>query len=472
MHDEYCFRLNEDIVKHFKSSLCSITKTVQISLQQPTSSMVESNISNCPPGSVAGAAASSLSNGVRCGVLETRVREAWFRVSVVLEADYLSVSLDECDPVDQSTTLNGTLGSNHSGNDLSNNSGVTASPSTTDNNLDGEESNNNLDTGGIDICNVPDEIANQKRHVRVVKSENNGLGISIKGGKENRMPILISKIFRGMAAESTKALYVGDAILSVNGEDLKDSTHEYAVKVLKKAGRVVDLEVKFLREVTPYFRKASIISEVGWELQRPFLYSVVGASPVPIQTPPRADTRYIPLQLTHLARNLKFHDPEQRSFELHSPDAVHSCILRATDTQEALIWFNALHLAIDKCSKKALFDANRILLPLIGELKHFGWLSRKVMNDQVLFFFTFFYRSLSKRVTKKNFFFSHIVQILKAQTSSRTNGNPSLLQSPIETSGFMRVLLGVPKHGVAQWKLVRSLRHDWLDRVRCLIQIL
>lgn len=275
--------------------------------------MVESNISNCPPGNVvggAGAASSSLTNGVRCGVLETRVREAWFRVSVVLEADYLSVSLDECDPVDQSTTLNGTIGSNHSGNDLSNNSGVTASPSTTDyNNLDGEESNNNLDTGGIDICNVPDEIANQKRHVRVIKSENNGLGISIKGGKENRMPILISKIFRGMAAESTKSLYVGDAILSVNGEDLKDSTHEYAVKVLKKAGRVVDLEVKFLREVTPYFRKASIISEVGWELQRPFLYSVIGASPVPIQTPPRADTRYIPLQLTHLARNLKFHDP-------------------------------------------------------------------------------------------------------------------------------------------------------------------
>uniref|UniRef100_A0A182TTH1 Uncharacterized protein n=1 Tax=Anopheles melas TaxID=34690 RepID=A0A182TTH1_9DIPT len=73
------------------------------------------------------------------------------------------------------------------------------------------------------------------------------------------------------------------------------------------------IPVKFLREVTPYFRKASIISEVGWELQRAFLCplgpnasSPPGVAP---RSPPRADTRYIPLQLTHLARNLKYHDP-------------------------------------------------------------------------------------------------------------------------------------------------------------------
>lgn len=58
------------------------------------------------------------------------------------------------------------------------------------------------------------------------------------------MPILISKIFRGMAADSAKGLYVGDAILSVNGEDLRDATHEEAVRALKRAGRVVDLEGK------------------------------------------------------------------------------------------------------------------------------------------------------------------------------------------------------------------------------------
>lgn len=56
------------------------------------------------------------------------------------------------------------------------------------------------------------------------------------------MPILISKIFRGMAADQVKGLYVGDAILTVNGEELRDATHDEAVRALKRAGRVVDLE--------------------------------------------------------------------------------------------------------------------------------------------------------------------------------------------------------------------------------------
>jgi C-terminal processing protease CtpA/Prc len=35
------------------------------------------------------------------------------------------------------------------------------------------------------------------------------------------MPILISKIFPGMAADLTGRLHVGDAILSVDGHDLR-----------------------------------------------------------------------------------------------------------------------------------------------------------------------------------------------------------------------------------------------------------
>lgn len=47
-----------------------------------------------------------------------------------------------------------------------------------------------------------------------------------------------------MAADSAKGLYVGDAILSVNGEELRDATHDEAVRALKRAGKVVDLEGK------------------------------------------------------------------------------------------------------------------------------------------------------------------------------------------------------------------------------------
>lgn len=103
----------------------------------------------------------------------------------------------------------------------------------------------------------------------------------------------------------------------------------YRVLLLLLLFSFIPLIVKFLREVTPYFRKASIISEVGWELQRAFLCPLSTAStminpngsnmmstssktlspPSAPKSSPRADTRYIPLQLTHLARNLKYHDP-------------------------------------------------------------------------------------------------------------------------------------------------------------------
>lgn len=56
------------------------------------------------------------------------------------------------------------------------------------------------------------------------------------------MPILISKIFKGLAADQTEALYVGDAILSVNGTDLSEATHDEAVQALKKTGKEVVLE--------------------------------------------------------------------------------------------------------------------------------------------------------------------------------------------------------------------------------------
>nr|CAD7575761.1 unnamed protein product [Timema californicum] len=73
------------------------------------------------------------------------------------------------------------------------------------------------------------------------------------------------------------------------------------------------LTVKYLREVTPYFRKASIISEVGWELQRGFL---CGTPPRP-HSPQRADTRYLPLQLCYLVRNFRHPDPDLHTGGYH-----------------------------------------------------------------------------------------------------------------------------------------------------------
>ncbi|XP_008215242.1 beta-1-syntrophin isoform X2 [Nasonia vitripennis] len=324
--------------------------------QQPAAQVPLSMLMGLASGSSSSSssAATGASSGIssRAGILETQVRGQWYRVFVSLEDDYLSISLDEsCDSSSGSSTASAVT---TTGNGLNNG-----------NNLN----NNNIDSLGDP--DVPDSVANQKRTVRVVKSDNNGLGISIKGGKENKMPILISKIFKGMAADATEQLYVGDAILAVNGEDLREATHDEAVKALKRAGKIVELEVKYLREVTPYFRKASIIQEVGWELQRGFL----SATPPPPKSPPRADTRYLPLQLCRLTRSHPSADPEGRVLELHSPDGVHECWLRAADSTEASVWFNALHSALAALTLKALRLASA--LPDPPQLQHIGWLARR-----------------------------------------------------------------------------------------------
>nr|XP_029519704.1 alpha-1-syntrophin-like [Oncorhynchus nerka] len=108
----------------------------------------------------------------------------------------------------------------------------------------------NGDPANLSSFPVPETITNVKRTVRVTKQDVGGLGISIKGGKENKMPILISKIFKGLAADQTEALYVGDAILSVNGSDLREATHDDAVQALKKTGKEVILEGKHHQDIS------------------------------------------------------------------------------------------------------------------------------------------------------------------------------------------------------------------------------
>lgn len=149
----------------------------------------------------------------RTGHFEVYIRQQWCKVTVSLNDDALTLSLDE--PPDS------------------------ISGSATNDDISAQLTNSHSKS---EASNVPDSVPGQKRSVKVYKEETNGLGISIKGGKENKMPILISKIFKGMAADKTGQLYVGDAILSVNGEDLRDATHDEAVRTLKNAGKVVEIE--------------------------------------------------------------------------------------------------------------------------------------------------------------------------------------------------------------------------------------
>ncbi|KAL0154456.1 hypothetical protein M9458_048719, partial [Cirrhinus mrigala] len=170
------------------------------------------------------------------GHLDLLLSDRWVRVSAELTRDTLTLTA-EGEPSGpagysehNSHLRNGVSNGNEQNRDVFQSRGHYDSPGRV--NGSDSESSGYCDPAG------PEGV----RRVRIVKQESGGLGISIKGGRENRMPILISKIFPGLAADQSRALRVGDAILSVNGSDLRDATHDAAVQALKKAGKEVTLE--------------------------------------------------------------------------------------------------------------------------------------------------------------------------------------------------------------------------------------
>ncbi|XP_013786292.1 Golgi-associated PDZ and coiled-coil motif-containing protein-like isoform X2 [Limulus polyphemus] len=86
----------------------------------------------------------------------------------------------------------------------------------------------------------------QIRTVHLTKGENEGLGISITGGREHGVPILISEIHPDQPASRSGNLFVGDAVLSVNNIDLRQACHDEAVKVLSSQEGEIAMEVVFV----------------------------------------------------------------------------------------------------------------------------------------------------------------------------------------------------------------------------------
>ncbi|CAL8248446.1 unnamed protein product [Lota lota] len=330
------------------------------------------------------------------GFLEVLVKGKWHKVLAHLNEESLTLSCEEETGVNDVVDSSGLINGSYNGNN--NTAGHPGDPST-----DSSKSPRAA-TERDPLKDLPEQvseaIANQKRCVKVTKQEVGGLGVSIKGGKENKMPILISKIFKGLAADQTQALYVGDAILSVNGVNLRDATHDEAVQALKRAGKEVILEVKYMREATPYVKKGSPVSEIGWETPPPesprlgtslSFQTHPADSPGPVTTPPRSlplqgDRRCIPLKMCYVTRSLTEVDPDKRHVELHSSDARHTLVLRCPDRASTLAWFSAMHATTSALTQRGLAElvhnATRAGVSGSKEIRHLGWLAGKTENEK------------------------------------------------------------------------------------------
>ena len=221
-----------------------------------------------------------------------------------------------------------------------------------------------------DFSQASRESEDECRRVVVIKKESGcGLGISIKGGRENQMPILISRIFSGMAADRTGQLRIGDAILSVNDKNISNASHDEAVSALKSSGSTVTLTVKYMREVIPFIRKACVLSEIGWDFARtgPGLYSTDVNE---VNESNESDTKVIPLLLSHVTFDGTF------ELQLRSPDARSVLVLRAQSEAIASAWFHAIYSTTNALTLKALANLNHVLVDTLDGsfLRQMGWL--------------------------------------------------------------------------------------------------
>ncbi|PSN41266.1 hypothetical protein C0J52_14346 [Blattella germanica] len=89
-----------------------------------------------------------------------------------------------------------------------------------------------------------------KTVIRACRSKGNGENAAPAseppGGREHGVPILISELEPDGPAARCGVLYVGDAILNVNGHDLKEACHQEAVEILSAQLGDISLEVQYV----------------------------------------------------------------------------------------------------------------------------------------------------------------------------------------------------------------------------------
>ncbi|XP_078584524.1 gamma-2-syntrophin-like isoform X1 [Branchiostoma floridae x Branchiostoma japonicum] len=236
--------------------------------------------------------------------------------------------------------------------------------------------------------------SNRERSVILRRQKSGGLGLSIKGGAEHNIPVLISRIFKDQAADQTGQLFVGDAIIKVNGVNVEHSTHDDVVQHLKNSPDDVKLTVRYYRAATPYLRAPAKRSRYSSETcNGNATVAENDTSNSEWKTPPRSPTvpltggRYekrwtniltIPLAMAALTKYQTGTDKlRPNSFEVWGGDGVTSAVLHCNNVTEVSDWCRVITTAIAAANATFIKISNDTASPL-HQITHMGWMSERI----------------------------------------------------------------------------------------------
>jgi len=100
----------------------------------------------------------------------------------------------------------------------------------------------------VDPCEESQE--RRGKQVMVLKNPADDLGLAILGGKDHRLPIIISEIFPNSAVSRATRIQAGDIIKGVNDEDFSNKTHSEAVNYLSALRGQILFDLKSVEEVS------------------------------------------------------------------------------------------------------------------------------------------------------------------------------------------------------------------------------
>ncbi|XP_022083318.1 gamma-2-syntrophin-like isoform X2 [Acanthaster planci] len=246
--------------------------------------------------------------------------------------------------------------------------------------------------------NGPEIDSSKERTVCLRRQKIGGLGLSIKGGAEHNIPILVSRIFKDQTADQNGGLYVGDAILKVNGMSIERATHDEAVAALKNAGTEVVLTVRHFRAATPYLKQAAKLADAenqlevqieqsnsmpnhdsSWQTRN----SALGQQQEANARQPKPEKRWvdllsIPLLMARVSRYTPGTDKlRPNSFELVGMDSMSSGILLCHNAAELKDWLKCISANIATLNAQSMKISNNLLQPS-DQILHMGWIGERL----------------------------------------------------------------------------------------------
>uniref|UniRef100_A0A8D2B4A9 Syntrophin gamma 1 n=1 Tax=Sciurus vulgaris TaxID=55149 RepID=A0A8D2B4A9_SCIVU len=225
------------------------------------------------------------------------------------------------------------------------------------------------------ICVSGEPFYSGERTVTIRRQTVGGFGLSIKGGAEHNIPVVISKISKEQRAELSGLLFIGDAILQINGINVRKCRHEEVVQVLRNAGEEVTLTVSFLKRAPAFLKlplnedcacapsdqssgTSSPLCDSGLHLNyHPNNTDTLSCSSWPTSPGLRwekrwCDLRLIPLLHSRLSQYVPGTDlSRQNAFQVIAVDGVCSGIIQCLSAEESVDWLQAIAMNISNLTK-------------------------------------------------------------------------------------------------------------------------